>query len=104
MRLPNGGEPGDAERKLYRVTVMRPDGSKDEVAPAALADLGDSDNNHLLCLDTTAPATAVAFPSGHFVDPNGDLNPDSQIAVVGAAGTREREARPPIAVRTMAPR
>ena len=92
VRLPNGGEPGDAERKLYRITVMRPDGSKDEVAPASLADLGDSDNNHLLCLDTTAPATAVAFPAGHFVDPNGDLNPDSQIAVVGAAGTREREA------------
>lgn len=81
VRLPNGGEPGDAERKLYRVTVLRPDGSKDEVAPASLADLGDSDNNHLLCLDTTAPATAVAFPAGHLVDPNGDLNPDSQIAI-----------------------
>jgi hypothetical protein len=31
-------------------------------------------------------AFAVAFPTGHLVDPNGDLNPDSQI--VGAAGTR----------------
>ena len=92
IRLPNGGEPGDAERALYRVTVTHPDGSKEEVAPASLADLGDNDNNHLLCLDTTVPATAVAFPAGHLVDPNGDLNPDSQIAVVGAAETRESEA------------
>ena len=30
-------------------------------SPAALAELGDNDNNHFLCLDTTTPATAVAF-------------------------------------------
>ena len=87
VKLPSGEEPGDAERALYRVTVTHPDGSTDEVAPASLADLGDNDNNHLLCLDTTAPATAVAFPAGHLVDPNGDLNPDSRIAVIGATGT-----------------
>ena len=92
IRLPNGGEPGDAERALYRVTVTHPDGSREEVTPASLADLGDNDNNHLLCLDTTVPATAVAFPAGHLVDPNGDLNPDSQISVVGTAGTREGSA------------
>ena len=85
VQLPNGEEPGDAERGLYRVTVMHPDGSREEIAPAALADLGDNDNNHLLCLDTTTPATAVAFPAGHLVDPNMDLNPDSQIAVIGDA-------------------
>ena len=87
VKLPNGDEPGDAERMLYRVTVAHPDGSKDVIAPAALADLGDNDNNHLLCLDTTIPATAVAFPAGHLVDPNGDLNPDAQIAVVRVAET-----------------
>ena len=47
----------------------------------ALADLGDADNNHFLCLDTTTPATAVAFPAGHLVDPNGDLNADSKVMV-----------------------
>ena len=79
-RHPAGGpgDPGDAERALYRVTVERPDGSRDEIAPAALAELGDRDNNHLLCL---APAVSVAFPAGHPVDPNRDLNPDTQVAV-----------------------
>ncbi len=81
VRLPNGGDPGDAERVLYRVTVERPDGTRDEIAPAALAELGDSDNNHLLCLGTAAPAVSVAFPAGHLVDPNRDLNPDTQVAV-----------------------
>ena len=39
------------------------------------------DNNHFLCLDTTTPATSVAFPAGHLVDPNGDLNADSKVMV-----------------------
>ncbi len=81
VRLPNGDDPGDAERRLYRVTVGRPDGSREEIAPAALAELGDNDNNHLLCLDTTDPAVSVAFPAGHLVDPNQDLNPDTRVAV-----------------------
>ena len=81
VRLPNGGDPGDAERVLYRVTVERPDGTRDETAPAALAELGDNDNNHLLCLDTADPAVSVAVPAGHLVDPNRDLNPETQVAV-----------------------
>jgi hypothetical protein len=81
VRLPNGDEPGDVERGLYRVTVERGDGSRDEIVPAALADLEDRDNNHLLCLDTTDPAVSVNFPAGHLVDPNRDLNPDTHIAV-----------------------
>lgn len=81
VRLPNGDEPGDVERGLYRVTVKRGDGSSGEIVPAALADLEDRDNNHLLCLDTADPSVSVSFPAGHLVDPNGDLNPDTQIAV-----------------------
>lgn len=85
VRLPNGDDPGDAERALYRVTVERPDGSSDEIVPAALADLGDNDNNHLLCLDTSAPAVSVSFPGGYLVDPNQDLNPDTRVAVSGGS-------------------
>lgn len=85
VRLPNGDDAGDAERALYRVTVERPDGSIDEIVPAALADLGDGDNNHLLCLDISAPAVSVSFPGGHLVDPNQDLNPDTRVAVSGSA-------------------
>ena len=81
VRLPNREAPGDAQRRLYSVTVKRGDGSSHQVVPAALADLEDGDNNHLLCLDTADPAVSVSFPAGHLVDPNRDLNPDTQIAV-----------------------
>lgn len=81
VRLPDGEEPGDTERGLYRVTLQHADGSTSNVSPASLAELGDNDNNHFLCLDTMLPATVVAFPAGHLVDPNGDLNPNSHVAV-----------------------
>ena len=86
VRRPDGDEAGDAECALYRVTVERTDGSPDEIVPAALADLGDRDNNHLLCLDTSAPAVSVSFPAGHLVDPNQDLNPDTHVAVNSVVG------------------
>jgi len=83
IRRPDGDEPGEAERKLYRVTVKRPDGSSDEISPVALAELEDRDNNHFLCLDTADPAVVISFPAGHLVDPNKDMNPDTHIAVHG---------------------
>ena len=84
VRLPSGDELGDAERALYRVTVEHPDGSREEIAPATLAELGDGDNNHFLCLNTTAPAISIAFPAGHLVDPNQELNPDTRVGVTSA--------------------
>ncbi len=93
VRPPNGDDAGDTERALYRVTVERADGTGDEIAPAALADLGDNDNNHHLCLDTVAPAISVAFPAGHLVDPNQDLNPDTRIGInrgPGGSGSRRQ--------------
>ena len=77
----NGDDPGDEERQLYRVKVRRPDRSIDIVVPVALADLKDNDNNHFLCLDTADPAVTVSFPAGYLVDPNRDLNPDTQIKI-----------------------
>ena len=81
IKLPNGDEPGDAERGLYRVQVQRADGSVDKIYPVALAELGDGDNNHFLCLKTADPVIAVSFPAGHLVDPNSDLNPATHIMV-----------------------
>ena len=81
VRLPNGDELTDVERGLYRVTVERGDGSSDDIVPAALADLEDRDNNHLLCLDTSDSAVSVSFPAGQLVDPNHDLNPYTHIVV-----------------------
>jgi len=87
VRLPSGNDAADILRALYRVTVERPDGSREEVAPAAIAELGDRDNNHFLCLDTTDLAVSVSFPAGYLVDPNQDMNPDTSIAVKGAAAS-----------------
>jgi hypothetical protein len=75
VKLANGDEPGDAQRQLYRVTVRTEDGGLREVTPTALADIGDGDNNHLLCLGTREHPVSVAFPAGIFTDPNDDLNP-----------------------------
>ena len=79
VRLPNGDEPGDTERSLYTIIIDRGDGSRDEINPFAIAELGDSDNNHFLCLSSSDPAMSVTFPAGNFVDPNQDLNPETSI-------------------------
>ena len=81
VTLANDDEPGDAERQLYRVTVQAPDGTLRDVAPIALADLGDGDNNHLLCLDTPDAPISVSFPAGVFTDPNDDLNPETSVSL-----------------------
>ena len=81
VTLENGDEPGDSERDLYRVTMRAADGTEREITPTALADLGDGDNNHLLCLDTADTPVSVAFPHGVFTDPNDDLNPATSVAV-----------------------
>lgn len=79
----NGDEAGDAERALYRVTLRLPDGTQTEVTPFKLADLGDGDNNHLLCLDKRGEPVSVSFPAGYLLDPNEDtLNPESSVPVM----------------------
>lgn len=81
VTLANGDEPGAVERDLYRVTLRAADGAERTIAPTALADLGDGDNNHLLCLDTADSPVSVSFPGGIFVDPNDDLNPETRVSV-----------------------
>lgn len=51
------------------------------VTPFALADLGDGDNHHKLCLDVAETPKSVFFPAGHMTDPREDLNPDTHIAI-----------------------
>ncbi len=82
VTLENGDEPGDAERDLYRVTVRTSNGAQRAITPVALADLGDGDNNHLLCLDTADTAISVSFPAGVLTDPNDDVNPATSVAVL----------------------
>lgn len=78
---PGGKEVGDLERLQYRVTVLLDDGSKIEAIPFALADLGDGDNNHELCLDMTGTAISVYFPSSYLTDPRDDPNPETSITI-----------------------
>lgn len=66
---------------LYEVTVAGLEGKTRKVKPMALADLGDGDNNHSLCLDVADPAVSIRFPAGHLTDPRNDLNADTVIAV-----------------------
>ncbi len=81
VRLLNREELGDFERNLYQVTVLSENLSERHIVPAALADLGDGDNNHLLCLNTEDMVISVSFPAGHLADPNLDLNPDTAVIV-----------------------
>ncbi len=73
------GVDDDRHRRGYRVQT-----DTGEVAPRALGDLGDRDNYEHLCLATAAPVRRVAFAAGLLVDPRGDRNPATAIAVSAA--------------------
>ena len=79
VTLEGGDEPGQDVGALYRVTVEASDGTQRDVTPIALADLGDGDNNHLLCLETEDRPLSVFFPAGVLTDPNDDLNPATTV-------------------------
>jgi len=81
VTLENGDEPGEPELDLYSVTVQAADGSNRLVHPFAFGDLEDGDNNHELCLDTEEIPVSVSFPAGIFIDPNGDLNPETSVEI-----------------------
>jgi hypothetical protein len=78
---PGGGEIDDEERSAYRVLTTLADGELVELTPDAIADRGDGDNNHLLCLDSDGVPTEVAFPAGLMTDPREDLNPATRVTV-----------------------
>ena len=78
---PGGGEIDDLERIAYRVFIEDDAGELTTISPFAVADLRDGDNNHELCLDTTAKPVRVEFPAGLMTDPIEDLNPATSISV-----------------------
>ena len=78
---PGGKEVDDVERVLYKVNVLLEDSREIEVTPFALADMGDGDNNHELCLDVDGKPQSVYFPAGFLTDPREDLNPESTISI-----------------------
>lgn len=78
---PGRGEIDDVERLAYKVFVEDNAGELTAIAPFAVADLRDGDNNHELCLDTSAKPVRVEFPAGMMTDPIEDLNPETSIDV-----------------------
>ena len=74
---PGGDEIDDNERQAYRVLFE----SGARTLPLAVADLGDGDNNHELCLESDAPVSEVSFPAGLLTDPREDANPATKIAL-----------------------
>lgn len=79
---PGGAEVDDVERLQYALTLQGD--NKKTRAPFALADLGDGDNNHKLCLDFDTPVTRITFPAGLVTDPREDLNPATSVKVTQA--------------------
>ncbi len=78
---PNGKDADAVERDLYEVTYELPTGSTTTRAPHALADLGDGDNNHKLCLNSEDAVKAVSFPAGRLTDPRNDPNPATSVSL-----------------------
>ena len=78
---PGGKEVDDVERLSYSVTIRNSKGDVSTIAPFALGDLGDGDNNHKLCLDVEGVPINVRFPRGLLTDPREDLNPKTFIEV-----------------------
>lgn len=77
---PDGSDADDEDRDRYEV-VFSDQGEDSRRTATALADLGDGDNNHLLCFDTVGSPSEVRFPAGFFTDPRDDLNPDTSAPV-----------------------
>jgi hypothetical protein len=95
----DGKAVGDAERARYTVMVENPAGVTREVKAFALADLVDGDNNHELCLDTEHSPTLVSFAAGYLVDPRGDPNPATAIAIIRSASVDPGRPNPPAPTR-----
>lgn len=73
---PKPGADDAAHLKGYRVAT-----SQGEVRPIALGGLHDNDNYVFLFLATDTPAERVTFAPGIVVDPRGDVNPETSVAV-----------------------
>ncbi|MDJ0858647.1 MAG: hypothetical protein QNJ03_06190 [Dinoroseobacter sp.] len=77
---PDGSDADDEDRRRYQV-VFATDGTGRVATPDALADLGDGDNNHLLCFEEGGTPKGVHFPAGYLTDPRDDLNPETSALV-----------------------
>jgi formylglycine-generating enzyme required for sulfatase activity len=83
----DGNEVTEHEWSQYVLSGADAFGNPVELTPIGIRDLNDNDNNHLLYFDQAITPDALFLPGGLVIDPNGDANPATSIAVVGAPGT-----------------
>ena len=77
VTAPDGNPPAEMQRLGTEVAYA--DGTVDMAF--ALADVGDRDNHVDLCLSRSETPVEVRAAAGLYVDPNGDANPETKIAV-----------------------
>jgi hypothetical protein len=76
---PGPGSTPETHRQGYQVKI-----DEQTVTPFALGDLDDRDNYVHLCLDTEIPAREVGFQENILIDPRGDVNPRTTLAITQA--------------------
>jgi hypothetical protein len=77
--LVGGAEPDPAATDLYRVITDDPSATPIEVL--GLGDLGDNDNYHELCTNSTPRPVRISVAEGTFQDPNADPNSAVELVV-----------------------
>ena len=81
VRSKEGEEIGEAERKHFHVKLVAGQDTI-EVNPFKIADLNDNENNIDLCIKEAGVPISVRADANIAIDPNGDLNPVTEIEVL----------------------
>ncbi|MGB1123674.1 MAG: PEP-CTERM sorting domain-containing protein [Phycisphaeraceae bacterium] len=83
----DGNEVTEQEWSQYVLSGTDAFGNPIDLTPIAVGDLNDNDNNHLLYFDQAITPETLFLPGGLVIDPNGDVNPNTSIAVVPEPGS-----------------
>lgn len=86
IRAADGNEVTEQEWSQYVLTGTDAFGNTIYLTPVAIGDLDDNDNNHLLYFDQAITPARLSLPGGLHIDPNGDFNPDTSVAVAVMLG------------------
>lgn len=86
IRAADGNEVTEREWSQYVLTGTDAFGNIINLNPVAIGDLNDNDNNHLLYFDQAVTPARLSLPGGLLIDPNGDFNPDTSVAVAVLLG------------------
>ena len=81
VRSKEGKEIGEAERNHFHIKLVQGNDTI-VVNPFQIADLNDNENNIDLCLQEAGVPIAVKADAHIAIDPNDDLNPDTEIEVL----------------------